>query len=132
MTDEEICNMPAGLEMDVLIADTVLGLVECDRWRAQRYYPPEYIKDKGDCEHEHCRPVGFCTSYSTDIAAAWEVVEKMRADGNEPDVWVDGDGDWRCSVFVGEPPKEFSWYAPTAPLAICRAALLAVNGDNNG
>ena len=68
---------------------------------------------------------------STDIAAAWEVVEKIRR-------WSDGHltlfaftTGWKCLLvtpFDGEVREMLDWERqyPTAPLAICRAALKAV------
>jgi len=59
--------------------------------------------------------------YSTDIAAAWDVVEKLKGDegvalnsGDFPDY---GEG-WHCMF-----DYPHSAYADTAPLAICLAAL---------
>lgn len=62
-------------------------------------------------------------NYSTDIAAAWEVVEKLR---NRVNTFTIGASiildngwavEWRNGDFVHD---------KSAPLAICRAALLAV------
>ncbi|RPJ36270.1 MAG: hypothetical protein EHM35_08405 [Planctomycetaceae bacterium] len=66
--------------------------------------------------------------YSTDIAAAWLVVEKLIAKGYEFTLEDDKQGfmcrfDWVSPVVVGWAGVE---HAPTAPLAICRAALAAV------
>lgn len=55
---------------------------------------------------------------SSDIADAWEVVEKMR----NPGFRLNKEGDWGCT-FGGD--HRFCAFADTAPLAICRAALLA-------
>jgi len=70
--------------------------------------------------------------YSTDIAAAWAVVEKMEADG-----W--GHDHLRHSAAAEQPEYRFGFMqsgkgirsrvadeAETMPLAICRAALKAV------
>jgi len=48
MNRDEILEMPAGREMDALVAEMVMGQTECAR------------------------------HYSTDIAAAWQVWEKMK------------------------------------------------------
>lgn len=66
-------------------------------------------------------------SPSTDIAAAWEVVEKIGLfsdeayDGIGFTLWHDANG-W----FVGTPDFRTGVQAPTAPLAICLAALEAL------
>ena len=57
--------------------------------------------------------------YSTDIAAAWLIVEKMR----NPDFRLSKDGDWAC-CFGGT--ISYCGFADTAPLAICRAAMAAL------
>lgn len=65
-------------------------------------------------------------SYSTDIAAAWEVVERF------PRFVVSKfpDWNWRCYVWPewaeGSDQPGFVADAETGSLAICRAALLAV------
>ena len=60
--------------------------------------------------------------YSTDIAAAWEVVEKMRARGLIVDLTL-GAGAY-CRIGGFRPFAEER--GATAPLAICLAALKAV------
>lgn len=67
--------------------------------------------------------------YSTDIAAAWLVVEAMEARGSALElvdrIHLSGTGErWWCCFkgkMWGQPEK-----ADTAPLAICRAALAAL------
>ena len=58
--------------------------------------------------------------YSTDPAAAWQVVEKMTADGAHLFA-MSRDRDGRYFVEI----EYHGVYADTAPLAICRAALRA-------
>jgi hypothetical protein len=99
MTREEILNMPAGREMDALIAEKVID--------------PDWVKLKNLCPH-----------YSTDIAAAWELVEKMKYF-----TLYRGDGYWECE-YSGQYLESID--AETAPLAICRAALLAVIESDGG
>ena len=106
MTKDEILNMPAGPEMDLLISDAVLKH-SAEEWN-KRFW------------------AGY-SEYSTDIAAAWQVVEELR--------------NFKTKTQAGHPLllQEYFWNktyfaefgatsaeAPTAPLAICRAALLAV------
>ena len=93
MTREEILNMPAGREMDALIAKFVM---------------------KVDSPHDVYK-------FSTDIADAWTVVEKMNS------IKMDTDEGYQIrakflfgiQMLHGKEEKE-------ASLAICRAALLAV------
>ena len=65
--------------------------------------------------------------FSTDIAAAWLVVEKMVADGYEVHIVVSSEEN---SVAMFPPGKAIGEYAleKTLPLAICRAALAAAEG----
>ena len=65
--------------------------------------------------------------YSTNIAHAWEVVEKLRKDGYEIAVWCNPH---RVICQIGKDSKSVEeWIADedseNAPLAICKAALKA-------
>jgi hypothetical protein len=106
ITPEEIDAMPAGREMDGLVAEGVYGYKREGerRWNTGKGF---WVND--------------IPRYSTDIASAWFVVNKLylvvgRVHPGDPNsLWVATRGwdsyDGRDSV--GE----------TAPLAICRAAL---------
>ena len=67
-------------------------------------------------------------AYSTDIAAAWLVVEKLRADGYSFKIYVDF---VLWMVRFGAKADVLMWYgdAETAPLAIVRAALAVMEGE---
>ena len=113
-------NLDAGREMDALIAEKVMGTPKGDR-------PGEWLNEKGNwlCDTDELPP------YSTSISAAWEVVEKlnkhcfhiMRFTFGEKEgvalesVWYRATFDYSEKIFVE---------APSAPLAICRSALKAV------
>lgn len=129
MTRDEILNMPAGREMDALIwlslNDKPLDILTC-----------RHID--GDVQPHAGYPLGHISPpcYSTDISSAWEVVEKIvenfkcdvsianRSSGNDcPRIYV-------CRIQYGtleydNPDLLLYVVADTAPLAICRAALLA-------
>jgi len=105
-----IDEMPAGREMDSLIAEKVL-----DCWVPNS----ELIINKRD------RQTYEMPHYSTDIAAAWEVVEKI---GGGHTVIRYRDGSYRC---IHERTMDAA-SAETAPLAICRAALKLVMGAGQG
>ncbi len=139
MTRDEILNMPAGREMDTLMAEKVMGLKlwhgdpagfdfaeNIDYWRA----------DVRNSDDELCLR---CPRYSTDIVAAWLVVEKFGFSIIKVDEgWMVGIFDGYCDDsnnggcvdgYVGG--DAWSTYrkiglAPAAPLAICRASLIAV------
>jgi hypothetical protein len=110
-------TMSAGRELDALVAKKVMESVPCDKWRQFTDYPVLWVKNTGECNHTGCYPSQEGPPYySTSIAAAWEVVEKMRFN-----VWCLC-GSWEA----GYPLGPVRGNASTAPLAICRAALKAV------
>jgi len=134
MTRDEILAMEAGREMDALVAEEVMG------WT---YISPLY------CGYPASGPIGpneavpykwparlgatQVPNYSTDIAAAWQVVEHLYSEK-----WIVGIGslvqvprEWRCELCnmweddFSRCPSDIEANADTAPLVICRAALLA-------
>ena len=107
-----IDTMPAGREMDALVAEKVMGWADINSNAALV---------GGLCDDKrNWKPLPF---YSTDIAAAWEVVEKIKGNyGNCRFIteWVPKAKQWSC----GGDGYDCGW-GKTAPLAICRAALKA-------
>lgn len=120
MTRDEILNMPVGREMDALVAEKVLG------WQWQGFeggYQRLYINDGDYRRYGAIREGGETEytnnlhNYSTEMGAAWDVVEKF----NNQCMLNNVHGLWECYF-----PGNVMGLAETAPLAICRAALLAV------
>jgi hypothetical protein len=119
----DIDTMEAGRELDALIAEEVMGFAVsmdgCDKPRIE-----EIIN--GRSRYDVLPP------YSTSISAAWEVVEKIKSMGLA--VWLGFEGGrWQAIfgienkyVVLPEAGGDYEALAPTAPLAICRAALRAV------
>lgn len=123
-------NLEAGPELDALVAEKVMG------WKWERnatgtvshLMPPHYVPKLGDELFPHPK-------FSTDIAAAWEVVEKLSQHFhlklNSPFVtgqpWFAGFTESGVTGWNGVP--DFTAKGDTAPLAICRAALKAVDGQ---
>ena len=101
MTD--IDKLEAGLELDALVAEKVMG----------------WFVAKGP--HSPTSPPDLIPRYSTDIAAAWEVVEKMIDQGRRFVINNNFSRTMFIADFCGRDVLE-----KTAPLAICRAALKAV------
>lgn len=142
LTREQILEMPAGPKMDALVAEHVFGLARKIRPAGEALTEPVtvYTDNRFYSDGSHFRrqlerdPRVKPRSYSTDIAAAWEVVERLREMFGHV-VLSAGYLGYRC----GEPPPcdsydcmelgSHEWRQPraepTAPLAICRAALLA-------
>ena len=112
-------DLKAGREMDALVAEKVMEAKPCDKW--VRFNTRSMVKFN-ECEHAVCfPPMEGPPHYSTKISAAWEVVEKMdllafgmlgQNKNGEWAVWNNGE-------------DELPIFDPTAPLAICRAALAA-------
>lgn len=120
--------MKAGRELDALVAEQVMGL---DVHWSSSNEPLLTVRSAPNAHHHKELP-----PYGTDIAAAWEVVEKVGGKayvemGLRNDA---GDGaDW-CATF-GHAEGNTKWiedggaFAETAPLAICLAALKAVGAE---
>lgn len=112
--------MKAGRELDALIAEKVFGKTVDRSSHFDIYY------DNGPS-------IPF---YSTRIAGAWLVVEKLVADGMQPIVnYLNGqilayDG-WHCCIAKGYEVYH-SHGCETAPLAICLAALKACGVEVDG
>ena len=113
MTREEILNMPAGNKIDALVSMMMLGqkpdLSMC-RF-VDGVYQPHAGKWIG-----HVTPL----DYSVSIANAWTVLVRM----NLTDFAIEKAGNHYCVVLAVK-----SACAETAPLAICRAALLTTLED---
>lgn len=120
-----IDEMQAGPELNALVAEWVMGLSQC-----KCEYRSGVASDGLTCECLDCDP-DVAIDYSTDIAAAWQVMKKM----------LDAHGDM-AYVFAlelcGGPLHFFSWTDEDvifyvlimlnrlSPLVICRAALKAI------
>ncbi len=121
-------EMPSGAELDRLIAEKVMG------WKING--PDLFgttVFDDGKCGRfdrvgsAHGLPVwpaGDQFSPSTNIAHAWEVMEKMRSIGNYMIV-EDCAADWDAYIPTRTNLVRSFGRGHTAPLAICRAALKA-------
>lgn len=121
LSREEIENMPAGREMDALIATRIIG------WKIDDLTA---ISPTGSRNARIPHGDWWLEYYSTNIAAAWEVVEWMRENGFSFMLieHADPNGDyiiefWRRDNL--DEPQRLSCRFEEAPLAICRAALLA-------
>ncbi len=130
--------MQAGREMDALVAERVMG------WHENAYH---YWSDSGWAVERTTDTVqanAQVWSPSTDIAAAWEVVEKVGVivvpvrDVIDKFPELDELGPiiaWVADADAMRPHEYAHWFerdsydwtkADTAPLAICRAALKCV------
>src|SRR3990167_6527685 len=129
----DIDSIPAGVELDKLIAEKVMG------WRLGA---PHYVhgplmhggsmqrawEGSGLPRADGSSPFSWGFKPSTDISAAWEIVEKLNeVQGGIFSLGKNGDA-WICFWGHGDGP---SATADTAPLAICHAALKAVSSTGD-
>jgi hypothetical protein len=135
MNPTEIDKMEAGPELDALVAKKVMG------WKLEPYTAycggtPEQARQEAikqgwyyweDENGDEIPGQLEDNSFSTDIAAAWKVVELLN---KKFKTFVEFIGvnipvmDWRVVLFSDSSPVVS--LGRTAPLAICRAALKAV------
>lgn len=109
-------------ELDALVAEKVMGI-----W-------PWLLHDEYEPKAMTCPETGIQTSpvrafdrYSTDISAAWQVVERMQVDGSWYSISGPADGFPRYHAEILNGWKSLAEAeAETAPRAICLAALRAL------
>ena len=128
--------MPAGREMDALVAEKVVGWqsVAFRHYKTGDQYSGASWSEWNGLPSLDSPNFVVVPKYSTDISAAWEVIKKIVGDNNEDrDLFIEcwSDGEW----FVAFHPVGYSSRKPqascdgkktgipSAPLAICRAAL---------
>lgn len=131
--------MKPGRELDMLVAERIMGckvLRATDTGLSQDEYERRRRWDGGRCgcpgtphndsDDEGCYE--WLREYSTDIAAAWTVIEKLKNENNYVEVIsIVGDKRWICRWRVNG--AIYGAGAETAPHAICLAALRAVGVD---
>lgn len=126
-------HVHAGRELDALVAEKVMGFVlvpdgHCDECRSMSKQPIFQFQDGS---------YGPCDDYSTSIAAAWEVVEKLGYTWEmELHLILPFCSGYWCDLFLvvekgciidkAHALKHVNAHADTAPLVICLAALEAV------
>jgi len=114
MNKEEILAMKPGKELNIKIAEEVMGAT--------------YAQDEifGDVESYGRGAFSTLQPYSEDISATWQVVERLK--GYNPRIEFDTYSQkWEATFSV----KEAHFTCPvvsatTAPEAICKAALLTL------
>jgi hypothetical protein len=120
-----IDTMPAGLDLDRLIAEKVMG------WSVNGVTAYSPTGSANDASRD------WCPHYSTEIAAAWEVVEKVLKlleswnGSNDISIYAKlEDGKFFYGAAISETGSGYGCveYGDTAPLAICREALKLVMG----
>jgi len=118
MTRDEIIKMPAGKELDALIAEKVLGYQKLSFPAMPKYQRPS---------ENGIQALYDLPDYSTKIHAAWEVLEKMESLGFAWELATDLNSVWCEFANVHDHTKYINANGnSSAPFAICRAALLAI------
>ena len=140
-----IDSMPAGREMDALVAEQVMGwkIVQGSEWNPSREAMDQIPYEP----HLVCWMDGTLNLYrpldnpvhgwsmqedwypSSDIAAAWMVVEKISLLHNWdlcPIEWKSNYSIHTVCFVIYDSTTSYTGKGSTAPLAICRAALKAV------
>jgi hypothetical protein len=134
---EDIISMVPGRELDELVAEKVMNLCVLDT--VQQYGDGCVVSDKGFDEwtihpyHGKIDDPDLLEPYSTNISSAWEVVAKFNSMGWRVHLAVDPDYT-QADIIKNKSSESYGtgWErvdgnnAETTPLAICKAALLAV------
>lgn len=126
MTATEIAAMPAGPELDALVAEKVVGYEWAGKPRGIQYLQPKGGgKAVARRHHKEVTYFGYQTpllpGFSTDIAAAWLVLEWLRNRWGQ--ISLVAGLEWHC--YPCDKTKGREWGTGDTPmLAICRAALL--------
>ena len=113
MTKEEILIMEAGIELDILVAESIMGY--------------QVFAGMTSATSPLIITTSQVLSYSRDISAAWQVVDKLK---EEKLLFIDIFWDyeaWFCRIedIDGKTIGASELACDSAPEAICKAALLA-------
>lgn len=119
--------MNPGRGLDALVAEKVMGLTvqHCAGYVAPNGVDTTFIQ-LGYVKHASEMQTTYVPYYSTDISAAWEVVEKLAPKEDEFRITRYHLQEWSC---VFEFFNQSAVSADTAPMAICLAALKAVGHE---
>lgn len=128
-----IDEMPAGRELDALVAEKVMGHAPCNKWTLALH--PEVEGWLKNCQCQACYPTGDPARYSTDIAAAWDITARMNDAAFLLERSLTANASW-CARFgrhedgrlIGTMTRGT---ASTPALAICRAALKLWEGKED-
>ena len=124
MNRDEILSMPAGRKMDALVLASVFGVMVFRDNNGEPYKLGVFQENE---------PV---PNYSGNMSCAWSVVEFLNKDGYAPNLMNDDNGKWYLAfdgtqdigtvTFVTAFTDVPELWCESAPLAICRAALLTL------
>ena len=125
-TENQIASLPAAREIDCLIAENIMGYTKV---HAEKHYT--CMCNGGWLKEDLYGTIGLLRElipyYSTDVSAAWQIVEHFQGEPYEyfmelsktPSIpYKNGTAHWHIELGAKHS------FADTAPLAICRVALL--------
>lgn len=131
-------EMPSGDDLNMLIAEQIMGwrwywwTVANSQEAVRGLFAPDFVNPY------HYQPwtptvgalristMNLVPHYSTDIADAWLVVEKLQDECGSIAIERERDEEgwlWRCQIYSRDDETFIEACAPTPSLAICRAAL---------
>jgi hypothetical protein len=111
-------------KLDALIAERVMGARVVYKSAGSNTYLPHSVWNDGGADT--VTPLAY---YSTDIAAAWQVVEALANRGiHVGSLYRLTDRVWACTFHNRAHDKDDEWTGISIkpPVAICKAALLSV------
>lgn len=112
--------MKPGIELDALVAEKVMELKN-----VTKLTEPGFNEYFGASQGDYIYSSGYIVpKYSTDIAAAWDVMEKLASFGFEVTIIKDNSSYIRCIIKMEEDSMIFP--ALAASHAICLAALKVI------
>lgn len=118
--------LPAGRELDALVAEKVMGWIEVQKQPIANALGQHVMDDY--VGKPSPGPVVMVPRYSTMISEAWKVADKLRATAQFVAV-ISGKGPQGVQPWICKVNREGGFLeerADTAPHAICLAALKAV------
>lgn len=139
-------EMPAGPEMDFLVATEVLGqeppevseeFVRGVRWGWRRLGEYCWEKRMIDPDEGWYAEAHWPQPYSVNMSLLTELLKKLVEDEYAADIGIPSDGSVQCNISTGGKSGKFLVYglAETVdeiPLAVCRACLKLMEGKGRG
>ena len=126
ISKEKIMQLQVGREIDLLVAEHVMGWqVETDGAKLRKlsgFFSSDegrmwWRNPEGGC---HCDPPG----YSSDIKEGWKVVERMQTNGKPLSLFQGSNGN-RVAFDIPDAAAPAYILEKSLLLAICKAALIA-------
>lgn len=119
--------MNPGRKLDALVGEHVMGLQKYQNDN-EGYSRDTFVYAHNDIHPETGKPIFVvdCPAYSTEIEAAWEVVEELNANGWNVCIASRTDGKHACFITKEFADNGSAPYHESVPHAICLAALHAL------